>query len=33
VLGHKGHFLRDHLLGSIADRAAEHTDCPMMIVK
>jgi nucleotide-binding universal stress UspA family protein len=33
VLGHKGHFLRDHLLGSTADRVAEHADCPLMIVK
>jgi nucleotide-binding universal stress UspA family protein len=33
VLGHKGHFLRDHLLGSTADRVAEHAECPVMIVK
>lgn len=33
VLGHKGHFLRDHLLGSTADRVAEHASCPVMIVK
>jgi nucleotide-binding universal stress UspA family protein len=33
VLGHKGHFLRDHLLGSTADRVAEHADCPVMIVR
>jgi nucleotide-binding universal stress UspA family protein len=33
VLGRKGHFLRDHLLGSTADRVAEHADCPVMIVK
>jgi nucleotide-binding universal stress UspA family protein len=33
VLGHKGHFLRDHLLGSTADRVAEHSRCPVMIVK
>jgi len=33
VLGHKGHFLRDHLLGSTADRVAEHALCPVMIVK
>jgi nucleotide-binding universal stress UspA family protein len=33
VLGHKGHFLRDHLLGSTADRVAEHARCPVMIVK
>ena len=33
VLGHKGHFLRDHLLGSTANRVAEHAPCPVMIVK
>jgi nucleotide-binding universal stress UspA family protein len=33
VLGHKGHFLRDHLLGSTADRVAHHAHCPVMIVK
>jgi nucleotide-binding universal stress UspA family protein len=33
VLGRRGHFLRDHLLGSTADRVAEHADCPVMIVK
>ncbi|HXG75610.1 MAG TPA: universal stress protein [Gaiellaceae bacterium] len=33
VLGHRGHFLRDHLLGSTADRVAEHARCPVMIVK
>lgn len=33
VLGHKGHFLRDHLLGSTADRVAEHAHCPVMIVR
>jgi nucleotide-binding universal stress UspA family protein len=33
VLGHKGHFLRDHLLGSTADRVAEHASCPVMIVR
>ena len=33
VLGHKGHFLRDHLLGSTADRVAEHAGCPVMIIK
>jgi nucleotide-binding universal stress UspA family protein len=33
VLGHKGHFLRDHLLGSTADRVSEHARCPVMIVK
>ena len=33
VLGHKGHFVRDHLLGSTADRVAEHAECPVMIVR
>ncbi len=33
VLGHRGHFLRDHLLGSTADRVVEHAECPVMIVR
>jgi nucleotide-binding universal stress UspA family protein len=33
VLGQRGHFLRDHLLGSTADRVAEHAACPVMIVR
>jgi len=33
VLGHRGHFLRDHLLGSTAVRVAEHAQCPVMIVR
>ena len=33
VLAHRGHFLRDHLLGSTADRVAEHAPCPVMIVR
>lgn len=33
VLGHRGHFLRDHLLGSTADRVVEHADCPVMVVR
>ena len=33
VLGHKGHFLRDHVLGSTADRVSEHARCPVMIVR
>jgi nucleotide-binding universal stress UspA family protein len=33
VLGHKGHFLRTHLLGSTADRVSEHAPCPVMIVR
>lgn len=33
VLGHRGHFLRDHLLGSTADRVVEHAGCPVMVVR
>lgn len=33
VLGHRGHFLRSHLLGSTADRVVEHAPCPVMIVR
>jgi nucleotide-binding universal stress UspA family protein len=33
VLGHRGHLLRDHLLGSTADRVAEQAPCPVMIVR
>ena len=33
VVGHKGHFLKDYLLGSTADRVAHHARCPVMIVK
>lgn len=33
VLGHRGHFLRNHLLGSTADRVSEHARCPVMIVR
>jgi len=33
VVGHKGHFLKDYLLGSTADRVAHHAVCPVMIVK
>jgi nucleotide-binding universal stress UspA family protein len=33
VVGHKGHFLEDYLLGSTADRVAHHVVCPVMIVK
>jgi nucleotide-binding universal stress UspA family protein len=32
VLGHRGHFVRDRLLGSTADRVVEHAHCPVMIV-
>jgi nucleotide-binding universal stress UspA family protein len=33
VVGHKGHFLQDFLLGSTADRVAHHAHCPVLIVK
>ena len=33
VVGHKGHFLEDYLLGSTADRVAHNAVCPVMIVK
>jgi nucleotide-binding universal stress UspA family protein len=33
VLGHRGHFVRDRLLGSTADRVAEAANCPVMIVR
>jgi nucleotide-binding universal stress UspA family protein len=33
VVGHRGHALRDHLLGSTASRVAEHAECPVMIVR
>jgi nucleotide-binding universal stress UspA family protein len=33
VLGHRGHFVRDRLLGSTADRVAENAHCPVMIVR
>jgi len=33
VLGHRGHFVRDRLLGSTADRVVEHAHCPVMIVR
>jgi nucleotide-binding universal stress UspA family protein len=33
VLGRRGHFVRDRLLGSTADRVAEHAHCPVMIVR
>jgi nucleotide-binding universal stress UspA family protein len=33
VVGHKGHFLQDYLLGSTADKVAHHAHCPVMIVK
>jgi nucleotide-binding universal stress UspA family protein len=33
VLGRRGHFVRDRLLGSTADRVVEHAPCPVMIVR
>lgn len=33
VVGHRGHFLGDYLLGSTADRLAHHAHCPVMVVR
>jgi nucleotide-binding universal stress UspA family protein len=33
VIGHRGHFLGDYLLGSTADRVAHNAHCPVMIVR
>ena len=33
VIGSRGHFLHDHLLGSTAERVAQHAPCPVMIVR
>jgi nucleotide-binding universal stress UspA family protein len=33
VVGHKGHFARTHLLGSTADRVANHARAPVLIVR
>lgn len=33
VVGHKGHFLGDYLLGSTADRVSHHAPCPVLIVR
>ena len=33
VIGHRGHFLGDYLLGSTADRVAHHAHCPVMVVR
>jgi nucleotide-binding universal stress UspA family protein len=33
VLGYRGHFLGDYLLGSTADRVAHRAHCPVMVVR
>lgn len=33
IVGHRGHFLGDYLLGSTADRVAHHAHCPVMVVR
>ena len=33
VVGHRGHFMGDVLLGSTADRVAHHAHCPVMVVR
>jgi nucleotide-binding universal stress UspA family protein len=33
VIGHRGHFLGDFLLGSTADRVAHHAHCPVTVVR
>jgi nucleotide-binding universal stress UspA family protein len=33
VIGHKGHFLGDYLLGSTADRVAHRAHCPVIVVR
>lgn len=33
IIGHRGHFLGDYLLGSTADRVAHHAHCPVMVVR
>jgi nucleotide-binding universal stress UspA family protein len=32
VVGHRGHFLGDYLLGSTADRVTHHAHCPVIVV-
>jgi nucleotide-binding universal stress UspA family protein len=33
VVGYRGHFMGDVLLGSTADRVAHHAHCPVMVVR
>jgi nucleotide-binding universal stress UspA family protein len=33
VVGHRGHFLGDYVLGSTADRVAHNAHCPVMVVR
>jgi nucleotide-binding universal stress UspA family protein len=33
VVGHRGHFLGDYLLSSLADRIAHHAPCPVLVAK
>lgn len=33
VIGTRGHFLRDHMLGSTADRVVHHAHCPVMVIR
>lgn len=33
VIGQRGHFLGDYLLGSTADRVTHHAHCPVMVVR
>jgi nucleotide-binding universal stress UspA family protein len=33
VVGYRGHFMGDILLGSTADRVAHHAHCPVMAVR
>lgn len=33
IIGHRGHFLGDYLLGSTADRVAHNAHCPVIVVR